>query len=555
MLSKLYIRNYTIIDEIFIEPDAGLTVITGETGAGKSVILGALSLLLGQRAEAGLINNPANKCIIEGSFFIKAYHFENLFKESGLDYDEQTIIRREILPNGKSRAFINDSPVTLDILKLIGKELIDIHKQFDTQALRAEHFQLLMLDSVANHAPLLAEYSEQFQHLRELKRRLLNTMEKNRKAEQDKDYITFQINELDQANLLDANELVSIEKEKVLLDHAAQIQTAFAASINMLDQDERSATKLLIDSLRQLETFKSVNPDFETLVNRLDSIQIELADLVSELQQKLDKTESDPNRLELLEERYNLLNQLLNKHHKNDLQSLINLKNGLQQQLKSINNLDVLIAELEENIEEVNNKLFKLATRITSNRAEAATRFETYVNNMLPEAAMPEGRFSVLIEAQEQYTAHGKDVIRFSFTANKGKPLQDLGKIASGGELSRLMLIMKSMIAKSTALPSLVFDEIDSGISGEAGIKISHILKKLSQNHQVICITHLPQIAGQGDQHLYIYKEIVGDTTVARARKLGLNERIQELAEMLSGKTITSASIKNAKALMFLQAN
>ncbi len=550
MLSKLYIRNYTIIDEICIEPDAALTVITGETGAGKSVLLGALSLLTGKRAEAGLINDPASKCIIEANFNIKAYSFKNLFEEADLDYDDECIIRREIMANGKSRAFINDTPVTLDTLKLIGKELIDVHKQFDTQTLRTEQFQLLLLDSIANHSPLLHQYANQFQAFKSLQHQINELKARNLEALQKKDYLTFQLNELDQADLQDENELINLEKEIELLKHAVEIQASFESAINMLDEAEPSASKLLIESLQQLEVFTMIDDDFKNFAGRLDSLQIELSDLVYELRKKLDQTETNPKRLELLEDRFNLLNRLLNKHQQNDLKGLIEIKSKFTQALESINHSGKQIAVLEKQIEKAKARLKDMAATISSNRIKAGKQLTAYVNRMLPDAAIPEGQFSVVFDTLDKPGMQGMDIIRFLFSANKGKTLQELGKIASGGELSRLMLILKSMVASHTALPSLVFDEIDSGISGEAGIKISRILKQLSKNHQVICITHLPQIAGKGDQHIYIYKELADGKTVAKAKRLTQNERIEEIAEMLSGKNISNASIENAKALM-----
>ncbi len=550
MLRQLSIRNYTIIDEAELELSQGLTIITGETGAGKSILIGALALILGERAETGILNDPTRKCIVEGTFHIAHYNLEPFFQMHELDYDPVTIIRREINPNGKSRAFVNDTPVKLDILKALGSNLVDLHKQYETLELRDDRFQLQVIDALAGHRELLDKYHRTYQNLLELGNEIRQLEQDNLRAKEEQDYLQFQLNELDSADLNDASELETLEKEVKLLENAGMIRETLKHAMEMLDEDSRSARNILLEVIEKLEHLDSMDDRAKPLAARLDSVRLEIEDIAGELQALNRFMESEPRNIEELQNRLDTLYRLMHKHHQPDLSGLIDLREEYRNRLAHIQGLDEQIEKLKKSYEATSLEVNRLAGELTKGRTRVAGSFAEQVTARLKEVGMPAAVFRVDMQPLDEPGPDGKDNVRFLFSANKGREPREIRKVASGGELSRLMLVIKSFIAASMALPTLIFDEIDSGISGETGLKVGRLLKQLSKAHQVVCITHLPQIAGQADLHLYIYKESTGPKSTARLRPLRKEERIQEIARMLSGEKISAAALENARELI-----
>lgn len=549
MLQHLSIQNYALIDRLDIDFSEGLTIITGETGAGKSILLGALALLIGQRADTGVLQDKGRKCVVEGTFNISSYRLKDLFEQYELDYAVDTTIRREINPEGKSRAFINDTPVTLSQLKALGEQLIDIHSQHETLSLNEGAFQLEVVDAYAQHADLLTEYKEGFKRYKQMERELNELLEKENRSKRDQDYFQFLFNELEDAGLK-AGELAAMEQELEALNNSESIKQNLSKAAFGLNGGEVN----LLSSLNEIKVLVSqvakFNPSIQQLSERLSSSYIELKDICSELEELEQEIVHDPARIDELDLKLDKIYRLQQKHQVKTVEELIAIKDDLSNKLLDISSLEDQIARMRAELDTMSSKLMDMAKKISASRKKCVAKIEKDVAGLLTQLAMPNAQLKIEHTAGETLTADGIDKVRFLFSANKGSEFRELNKVASGGELSRLMLSIKSLIAKLAALPTIIFDEIDTGVSGDVADKVGSIMEQMSGSMQVIAITHLPQIASKGSSHLFVYKEDVDDRTLSRIRKLKKDERVQEIAKMLSTGTPTSAAIKNAKELL-----
>ncbi|WP_454803371.1 DNA repair protein RecN [Mucilaginibacter phyllosphaerae] len=568
MLQKLTIQNYALIDNLEINFDKGLNILTGETGAGKSIILGALSLILGQRAESRYFFNQQKKCVIEGAFKITGFHLNTFFEDNDLDYDGETVLRREISADGKSRAFVNDTPVTLTTLKQLGEKLIDIHSQHATREINDPDFQLLVVDGVAGHHELLGGYQSKFRTYKKSLKQLDELIAQNDKAKADLDYYQFQFDELEKAGIA-ADEQEGLEKELATLNNAEEIKRNLLGAHYLMHEGETSAIIQLREAGQQLLTIERYTPEVEELHERLKSTLIELKDIAAELENIEQRTFTNEARAEEVNTRLSMLYNLQKKHRVNTNAELLEIQNDLSEKIQQAVFGDEAVEKLQTQIAAERQKLEDIATTLSANRAKAIPVIQEKVLANLTEMGMPNSVLEI-----EQTTlspqppkggaenakagnppsgglgANGSDAIRFMFTANKGHALADMSKVASGGELSRLMLSIKSIIAEYTALPTIIFDEIDTGVSGEVAHKVGQVMERLSQNLQVITITHLPQIAGKGKSHYFVYKDNSGSTTYTRMKKLDDNERVLEIAKMLSGDNPGESALQNARELL-----
>ena len=553
MLQKLFIKNYALIDELEIDFSENLNMITGETGAGKSIILGALSLILGERANIAALKHQQAKCIVEGTFQIAAYQLQTFFEEEELDYEDITIIRREITPSGKSRAFVNDTPVHLTALKKLSEHLVNLHAQHQTLHLYDAGYQLFIIDTLAGHFDALTAYQNLYKTYRSNQRKLKGLQEEKAKLQKELDYILFQLNEFEEANLEDEREQEALEQEIAQLNNAENIQTSLQESVFLLEEQEGFA---VLQQLNQVKTLLSniaaYGSSFEQLSGRLDSVSIELQDVIAELNALTGEVVMDPERATEINERLNLFFRLQNKHGVRSLAELIAIRDDLQAQNQSAEGLDEAIVDLTQTLAKQKSDLVKMAQGISTGREKQFSVFEKRTNDMLARVGMPNAKVFIAhrVLEDEQLTIDGIDIIEILFAANKGSAPTELRKVASGGELSRLMLCIKSLIADNTALPTLIFDEIDTGISGEVALKVGTVMQELAQHHQVICITHLPQIAGKGSRHYFVYKQDVDEVTHTRIKVLSEEERILEIAKMLSGDKPGASAIANAKELL-----
>ncbi len=551
MLNKLIIQNFAIIDQLEIDFHSDLNIITGETGAGKSIILGALSLLLGQRADVKSLKKTDQKCIIEGYFSIEKFEMKSFFDENELDYENESILRREISVDGKSRAFINDTPVNLALLRALSEKLVDIHSQHETLNLNDKSFQLSVIDSVCNHKELLISYQRNFKKFSQNKLKYQELIHQNNQNKIELDFIQFQFNELNDAKLsLDEQPLLESEQQQLI--HAEEIKSALAIIYGILNDSKDSVNNQLKTAISNLSGLDKYLTTINSLKERLNSSLIELRDVADEIETIANQTILDPNRLEIIQDRLNLIFRLQQKHRVQNNNELIELMNSFDSKLLSFSSIDDQILKLKIELEKDNSELVKQAEILSSNRSQAVNEVEKQINSLLKDVGMPNANFIVQQErlTLELMNDHGLDKINFLFSANKGFSPTDLSKVASGGELSRLMLCIKSMIAKKENLATIVFDEIDTGISGEVANKVGQILKALSKNLQVISITHLPQIAGFGSAHYYVYKEIKKEKTFTNIKLLSEDERIVEIAKMLSGDNPSDIAIENAKELL-----
>ncbi len=551
MLTRLTIQNFAIIDEAAINFSTHLSIITGETGAGKSILLGGLSLILGDRADATSFFNKEIKCVVEAEFSIKGLELNSFFEEEGLDFEAHTLVRREIIPGGKSRAFINDTPVNLQTLKKLTSQLVNLHQQHDTLELNDASFQLKLIDSIAGTKDLIKKYRLQFKTFRELEKKILELKEQLDKAAREQDYILFQFNELKEAALTEG-EQENIEQEMNALVHAEEIKRNLSFVSSQLHSNEGNISDKLRTVLQLLQSTIKFQPDLEELVNRLKSATIEVKDIASELENRETKLQFSPNRLIELQNRIDIIYRLQKKHRANSIAELITFQNNLDSQLLSIQNDTGQLDQWNEKSDLLKEELKTLAQSLSKKRLSIISITEKEVNSLLKEASMPyaQVKFEHKLKPENEFSENGIDQFRLLFASNKGSDFIELNKVASGGELSRLMLCLQSLVAESVSMPTLIFDEIDTGVSGEAAHKVSIILQKLSSKHQVICITHLPQIAGKGEKHFFVYKENLKSRTYTRVRELKTDERIIEIARMLSGEKPTEAAMKNAKELM-----
>jgi DNA repair protein RecN (Recombination protein N) len=551
MLKQLTINNYALIDNLEISFDGGLNILTGETGAGKSIILGALSLILGQRAESKYFFNQQKKCVIEGQFTIGGFHLVSFFEDNDLDYEEETVLRREITADGKSRAFINDTPVNLTILKQLGEKLIDIHSQHATLEINDPEFQLLVVDAVAQHPELLNDYQSKFRTYRKALSKLQGLMEENDKAKADLDYFQFQFDELEKIRL-EADEQELLEQELYTLNNAEEIKRNLLGAHYLMQEGETSAIIQLREAAHQLASLEKFNPQIADLYQRLNSTIIELKDIAAEVEQLEQHTHTNEEKAAEISTRLGMIYNLQKKHRVNNNAELLQIQADLSAKIQQAIFGDEEIDQLKQQIVLQKHELEQLAADLTANRLKAIPEIENQVVKALAEMGMSNSVLKVEHGAtlKHELTKNGVDHIRFLFSANKGHSLAEMSKVASGGELSRVMLSIKSIIAKYTALPTIIFDEIDTGVSGEVANKVGIIMERLAENLQVITITHLPQIASKGNSHYFVYKDNSGETTNTRIKCLDDNERVLEIAKMLSGDKPGESAIQNARELL-----
>jgi len=555
MLASLFIQNFALIDSLNIHFNEGFSVITGETGAGKSIILGALGLVLGQRTDGRSIKNGADKCVIEAVFNVSQYELEEFFQTNGLDYDaENCILRRELSINGKSRAFVNDSPVPLNILKELGVKLIDIHSQHQNLLLGDTHFQMKVIDIMANTESILSNYKEEYKNYVILQKCLKELKEKSNQSKEEEDYLKFQLEQLAKAHLSDKEQEI-LEQEQETLSHAEEIKYSLFKITQLLDGDnENTILSAMKEALSISESISSYYPKAKQATERMRSDYIDLDDLSSELNNQKENIEFDPDRLQWVNDRLNTIYSLEQKHRVSTISELLTLQDEYSLRLKEIDAYDDQIKQIQKKLDSSFTHLCQLAKDLSNQRKAGAISMSTKLMEMLMPLGMPNIRFNVDFVTKKIPEQDGMDDLCFMFSANKNSELLPVAQTASGGEISRLMLCLKAMIAKYTALPSIIFDEVDTGVSGDIADKMGTIMKELGKhNMQVITITHLPQIAAMGTCHFVVYKEDLKDSTVTRIKELDSDERIKEIARMLSGSTITNASIINAKELLGIE--
>ncbi len=550
MLQHLSIKNYALIDTLELNLSKGLSVITGETGAGKSIILGALNLVLGKRADLKVLKDATTKCVVEAIFSLNEKENKSFFTENDLDFETQTIIRREILPSGKSRAFINDTPVNLTIVNELAEKVIDVHSQHQNLLLSDNQYQLLLLDSFAKNEKELGAYQDEFTQFKELTSKIAELEEISKNEVGDSDYLSFLLNELEEARLI-PNEQESIEEELSILEHAEEIQGNLSTIVTQSEDAEGQGVRPGLLSIgNSLKALGKFHKDYEELSKRLESIRIEFEDISMEVDQKLENLEFEPDRLEKLDTRLSLLVNLQKKHSVASVEDLIAKKEEIANKVESLNNVEVELKKLQTDLLESKKKLQAKATTLHNSRKNATNDVENQILDLLVSLNMKTASFKIDIVQTEVYKWRGADDITFYFTANKGLKPQALAKVASGGEMSRVMLALKAIMAKRNNLPRIIFDEIDTGVSGETAMKIGSILKEMGTNMQVIAITHLPQIASMGQQHYKVVKESDADNTVTNILHLSEDDRLNELARLLSGDEISEAALANAKTML-----
>ena len=552
MLKRLAIKNYALIDNLDISFSKELNIMTGETGAGKSIILGALSLILGQRAESKYFFNQQKKCVIEGTFHLNGFQLNEFFAENDLDYDLETVLRREISSDGKTRAFINDTPVNLTTLKKLGEKLIDVHSQHATLEINDEDFQLLVIDTVAGNQNLLNNYREVYKSYKKSQALLKELINQSEKSKSDLDYFQFQFDELEKANLI-AGEQAGLEQELDSLTHAEDIKKSLVSSISVLSETEPSAIVQIKEAVVNLANAEKYNFEISSLTERLNSCLIEIKDILSEIERIEQSSLINEARLQEVSNRLDLIYSLQKKHRAGSEIELIAIRDEISNKLNSILFADEDIEKLKIEVDKLYQEVLDLSVQLGKSRTECIPKVETQVMNTLAEIGMPNAVLQVVNDTlpEGKFDQNGNNQIRFLFSANKGQSPLPMNKVASGGELSRLMLSIKSLIAVHTALPTIIFDEIDTGISGEIALKVGNIMERLSKNMQVIAIKHLPQIASKGDTHFRVYKNEKDEITNTNITKLDEEERILELAKMLSGDHPGQSAFQNARELLF----
>lgn len=556
MLKQLYIKNYTLIEELDITFDSGFSVITGETGAGKSIILGAISLLLGQRADSKQVKNGAAKCTIEAHFDLSRYDFQPFFTENDIDYDEgDCILRRELTATGKSRAFINDTPVALSQMRELGEQLVDIHSQHQNLLLQKEDFQLNVVDIIADDRKQVDAYREAFHKYRTLISELEALRSSIEQGKRDEEYLRFQYQELTEAQLQDGQQ-EELEQESEMLSHAEEIKSALYAADQQLSGDEQNIVQSLRQVEQQLNGIEDVYPQAREMTERLASLHIELKDVAQEISSQMDNVEFNPARLETINTQLDTIYRLQQKFHVETIAELLTLQKQLATQLEQIDNSDEELAEREATVKKQAERCLKIAEELTRLRKKAATTIQKEMEKRLVPLGIPNVRFEISFKEQgdmsaEQLTERGADKIQFLFSANKSTPLQPLSQVASGGEIARVMLSLKAMISGAVKLPTIIFDEIDTGVSGKIAQKMALIMQEMGdQDRQVISITHLPQIAALGKHHYKVYKEDSADGTHSHMQQLTAEERVTEIAQMLSGDSVSEAALNNARELL-----
>lgn len=550
MIKKLSVSNYTLIDELHIDFSAGFSVITGETGAGKSIILGALSLILGQRADLKSLRRSGEKAVIEGVFDIASYHLRDFFDENELDYDEgECILRREILPSGKSRAFINDTPVSLAQLKTLGEQLIDIHSQHQNMLLADSRFQLRVVDTMAGDAALLADYREHYRWWRERLQAYTRLQEENRSGREEEDYLRYQLAQLDEAHLQEG-EQEELEVELQTLQHAEEIKNELAVLQEFLHAEETGVVSLLNATLSRMRALSRLYPEVDEWAGRLESDYIDLKDIASTVDRSQENLNMDPERLAWVENRLDTYYSLQQKHRLASAAELLALRDSFAERLTRIENYDEELAALKHEVDEAESQVRNLAEQLTRVRRQSAANISSTLTERVKPLGMPHLQFEIEVSTRPQFDETGGDAIRFLFSANKNQPLQPVSEVASGGEISRLMLSLKALVAHAMALPTIVFDEVDTGVSGEIADKMARIMREMSRCMQVISITHLPQVAAWGQTHYRVYKSDTATATATHLVRLTDSERVEEIARMLSGSSLTAAALDNARELL-----
>lgn len=549
MLKELKIQNYALIQNMDIEFDNDFSTLTGETGAGKSILLGALSLVLGVRADSSVVQNNKTKCVVEALFDISKYKLNDFFNKNDLDYEPNTIIRREINTNGKSRAFINDTPTNLNILKELANKLIDIHSQHQNLELNNNDFQFKIIDSIAHNEVLLNTYKNTLYKFKQLTQQIEKLKEQSKSITTDYDYNIFQYNQLKELNLSDINQEL-LENELKLLNNTDKIQQNLSQSHILLSDSEPNILELLKNVIQNIISINEFYPKAENLINRLESVEIELKDISQEIEFSAENIESNPEKQQQIKDTLDKIYDVMHKHQVDSIEKLLELEQQFLEKTNQQNNIQQDIIELEKELTYTTQQLENLSEQISEKRTITTPQFTKKITDLLSELGMPSAKLEVKLSNDTDFNNYGKDKIEFLFSANKNYNTQNITKIASGGELSRLMLSIKLILSESIALPTIIFDEIDTGVSGEIADKMAFIMKTMAKNMQVISITHLPQIAAQGKNHYKIYKKEDNSTVNTYIVKLNKNERIDEIARLLSGKNISKEAIENAKTLM-----
>lgn len=549
MLSKLTIQNYALIENLQVSFNNGLSIITGETGAGKSILLGGLSLVLGKRADLSVINDTSKKCIIEATFDVANYNLRNLFRKQDLDYDAETIIRREILPSGKSRAFVNDSPVNLNVLSILGTHLIDIHSQHQTLELTSNDIQFDILDALANNKKALSDYQINLNLFKIASNELNDLFERKSKAIKEQDYNSFLLNELLEIELVSVN-IDSLEEEQATLSNVEFVLEELNLSNHILSGDQIGVLESLSNLKASFSKLSGISKNYNELYNRIVSSYIEIDDLQSEISNLQDGLELNPERLEEVNAKLQIINNLLVKHTAENVEELVIIQNELDKKVQLFDSIDDDIDKKKAHILTQTKELNELAKTIHESRKKVVPKFILQMELILGDLGMPNAKFKIDLELSNEFYINGKDDIELLFSANKGSEFLPLKKAASGGELSRIMLAIKSILTKYMNLPTIMFDEIDTGVSGEISTKMADIMHQMSRSMQVFSITHLPQIAAKGDNHFKVYKEDANNKTTTHLIKLNQDDRIVEIAQMLGGKKISTSAIAHAKQLL-----
>lgn len=550
MLKHLTIQNYALIRQLEMMPAKGLNVITGETGAGKSIMLGAIGLLMGNRADTKVLWSENDKCITEGTFEIGEYKLQKLFKQEDLDYDDQTVIRREISPQGKSRAFINDSPVTLDVLRKIGSRLMDIHSQHETLLLGNQEFQLNLIDLFAANEKILTHYSELWRVFQTAKKNLEEITSQAESLRQESDYIQFQLDELVKMNLVE-NEQEQLETELKVMEHAEDIKSKFHLVLESISRSEFASRTSLGEAKNNLYTISPFSVAYENLYHRMESLVIELDDIVNEIENAEEKVEFDPQRTEYNKERLSAIYRLHKKHRVNTLAELLTIQDELQRKADITSNLDEALTNAKNAFESAEKNLLDQAVKLTTSRKKIFTKLTAELEGLLKEVGIPEAKLDI-VHTSIQATSTGCDAIDILFSANKGIAPKPLAQVASGGEFSRVMFCLKYVLADKTSMPTLILDEIDNGVSGEIALKLGKLMQQMSERHQLITITHLPQIASKGNAHYFVFKDNSEAKTISNIRLLKKEERIHEIAQMIGGASPSKVALQSAKELLSL---
>jgi len=549
VLKRLHIRNYALIDALEINFSERLTIITGETGAGKSILIGALGLIMGERADTKVFYNDTEKCVVEAFFDVTAYDLREFFETHELDYDPEVVIRRELSPTGKSRAFVNDTPANNQVLQRLTENLIDLHQQFDTLDIHNINFQLRMIDALADNGQLLKTYQQGYRQYAADKKRLAELVNRSQSGAKEMEFLRFQLDELRTAELLEA-EQESLEGELAQLTNAEDIKRIYGTAYGQLAESEMNLVGQLQEMARSLSPMRKISALLADISARMDAIIIDLQDIAKDIERIAESTDHDPQRIAEAQERLNVIYRLQKKHAVASVAELLQIQTDLEAQTRGFTNLDSDIAALEQSIATQENALRKSAATLSERRRAVPAQFEQRVQSMLSQLSMPHARLKVDISELPQLGPTGLDDVQFLFATNVGARFLPIKDVASGGELSRLTLCTKSLVADAIPLPTLIFDEIDSGISGDVSLKMGTILKELSDRHQVISITHTPQIAARADAHYFVYKKVEGQRTVTNVRLLEPDERLRSIAVMLSGNPPSDAAIATARELV-----